>query len=146
MGVQGYRSHTAVWGATFHCCSLGEGVDRVIKSKESSIQFSPFSGAEWLWFTFIRALAAARGLGRDETLPLSNTVFIKAQRPPKVRVIAGGWGGGRSAGPASSRESLQELKWGLESRVGGWGLEIKALLTLSSPSLTPSTVWNPNPV
>lgn len=73
VGVQGYRSHTEVLGATFHCCSLGEGVDRDIKSKESSIQFSPFSGAEWLCFTFSRALAAARGLGREETLPLSNT-------------------------------------------------------------------------
>lgn len=72
-----------------HCCSLGERVDRDIKSKESSIQFSPFSGAEWLCFTFSRALAATRGLGREETLPLSNTVFIKAQRPPKVQVIAG---------------------------------------------------------
>lgn len=73
------------------CCSSGEGVERGIKSKESSIQFSPFSGAELLCFTFSRTLAAARGLGREETLPLSNTVFIKAQRPPQSRSDC--WGG-----------------------------------------------------
>lgn len=78
------------FGCYSRCRSSGEGIERGIKSKESSIQLSPFSGVELPCFTFSRALAAARGLGREETLPLSNTVFIKAQRPPKVGVIAGG--------------------------------------------------------
>lgn len=65
--------------------------------------------------------------------------LLKHKGPPKVGVIAGG---GCSVGPASSRESLQELKGGLESKVGGW-VGVMTLLTLSSSSLAPGTVWNP---
>lgn len=100
---------------------MGERVDRDIKSKESSIQFIPFSVAEWLGFTFSRALAAARGLGREETLPLSNTVFIKAQRPPKVQVIAGG-GAVLQAQPALEKACKSSSgAWSPGLGVGGVG-------------------------
>lgn len=115
MEVQGYRSHTTVWGATLSA-AVWEKVDRDIKSKESSVQFSPFSAAEWLCFTFSRALAAVSGLGREEALPLSNTVFIKAQRPPKVRVIAGGGGTVLQAQPA--------LEKACRSSSGAWSPEL----------------------